>query len=161
MCNIFRVMLIYDCFEAKEPVFIRKKTPQKFSALSLEGNQLLDANHNHSVKCSGCKKTLTWSKPVLLDECNYLSYENGLPAQWRARDPDSCLRRHSWPPPSLGKHLEKTSGQLRVAVRCLGYKIQFVKKILFFSVKSLGVFLMSFHCWKACQGMFFPFISAF
>lgn len=53
-------MLIYDYFKARESAFIRKKPPQKFSALLLEGKQLLDANHKHSVKCSDCKKALTW-----------------------------------------------------------------------------------------------------
>lgn len=67
MCNIYRVMLIYDYFKARESAFIRKKPPQKFSALLLEGKQLLDANHKHSMKCSDCKKTLTWSKPALSD----------------------------------------------------------------------------------------------
>lgn len=67
MCYIYRVMLIYDYIKVRESAFIRKKPPQKFSALLLEGKQLLHANYKHSMKCSDCKMTLTWSNPALSD----------------------------------------------------------------------------------------------
>lgn len=60
-------MLIYDYFKVRESAFIRKKPPQKFSTLLLEGKRLLDANHKHSMECFDCKKTLVWSKPALSD----------------------------------------------------------------------------------------------